>query len=238
MIKILLVDDHPAICFALKVLLEKNPDFIVTTSSGENLLALLHREQPSLLILDLELKNADGLDLLPRIKHHFPALRVLVYTNQPAGIYALRTLKAGASGFINKSLALERVEPVCQLLLDGYHCFPEETFTKIVEATEIKHDTRALLASFSDREIAVLNYLKQGKSNKEIADRLALSNKTISTYKARMMKKAALRILNNFSILLILQSQRRESRYLYPAFLYCLYRVRHATGGIPSPAGA
>ena len=103
MIKILLVDDHPAICFALKVLLEKNPDFIVTTSSGENLLALLHREQPSLLILDLELKNADGLDLLPRIKHHFPALRVLVYTNQPAGIYALRTLKAGASGFINKS---------------------------------------------------------------------------------------------------------------------------------------
>lgn len=190
MTKILLVDDHPAICFALKVLLEKNPDFIVTTSSGENLLALLHQEQPSLLILDLELKNADGLDLLPRIKHHFPALRVLVYTNQPAGIYALRTLKAGASGFINKSLALERVEPVCQLLLDGYHCFPEETFTKIVEATEIKHDSRALLASFSDREIAVLNYLKQGKSNKEIADRLALSNKTISTYKARMMKKS------------------------------------------------
>lgn len=190
----------------------------MTTSSGENLLALLHREQPSLLILDLELKNADGLDLLPRIKHHFPALRVLVYTNQPAGIYALRTLKAGASGFINKSLALERVEPVCQLLLDGYHCFPEETFTKIVEATEIQHDTRELLASFSDREIAVLNYLKQGKSNKEIADRLALSNKTISTYKARMMKKAALCILNNFSILLILQSQRRESRYLYPAF--------------------
>ena len=189
MTKILLVDDHPAICFALKVLLEKNPDFIVTTSSGENLLALLHREQPSLLILDLELKNADGLDLLPRIKHHFPALRVLVYTNQPAGIYALRTLKAGASGFINKSLALERVEPVCQLLLDGYHCFPEETFTKIVEATEIQHDTRALLASFSDREIAVLNYLKQGKSNKEIADRLALSNKTISAHKSNIFSK-------------------------------------------------
>ncbi|WP_336340592.1 response regulator [Enterobacter cloacae] len=60
MTKILLVDDHPAICFALKVLLEKNPDFIVTTSSGENLLALLHREQPSLLILDLELKTPTG----------------------------------------------------------------------------------------------------------------------------------------------------------------------------------
>ncbi|MCY0772582.1 response regulator transcription factor [Enterobacter cloacae complex sp. 2022EL-00788] len=190
MTKILLVDDHPAICFALRVLLEKNPDFTVTTSSGENLLALLHREQPSLLILDLELKNADGLDLLPRIKHHFPALRVLVYTNQPAGVYALRTLRAGASGFINKSLALERVEPACQLLLDGYHCFPEETFAKAAEATEVKPDARALLSRFSDREIAVLNYLKQGSSNKEIADRLALSNKTISTYKARMMKKS------------------------------------------------
>ncbi|WP_368547402.1 response regulator [Klebsiella pneumoniae] len=190
MTKILLVDDHPAICFALKVLLEKTPDFIVTTSSGENLLALLHRELPSLLILDLELKNTDGLDLLPRIKHHFPALRVLVYTNQPERIYALRTLKAGASGFINKSLALDRVEPVCQLLLDGYHCFPEETLTHIVEAAEVRNDPQALLASFSDREIAVLNYLRQGKSNKEIAERLALSNKTISTYKARMMKKS------------------------------------------------
>ncbi|MEH0887025.1 response regulator transcription factor [Enterobacter sp. UNJFSC 003] len=190
MTKILLVDDHPAICFALKVLLEKNPDFTVTTSSGENLLALLHRELPSLLILDLELKNADGLDLLPRIKHHFPALKVLVYTNHPAGIYALRTLKAGASGFINKSLALDRVEPVCQLLLDGYHCFPEETLTHVVEAAEVKNDPQTLLASFSDREIAVLNYLRQGKSNKEVAERLALSNKTISTYKARMMKKS------------------------------------------------
>ncbi|MCW9446065.1 response regulator transcription factor [Klebsiella oxytoca] len=190
MTKILLVDDHPAICFALKVLLERNPDFTVTTSSGENLLALLHRELPSLLILDLELKNADGLDLLPRIKHHFPALRVLVYTNQPAGIYALRTLKAGAYGFINKSLSLDRVEPICQLLLDGYHCFPEVTLNHVVEATEVKSNPQALLASFSDREIAVLNYLRQGKRNKEIAERLALSNKTISTYKARMMKKS------------------------------------------------
>ncbi len=76
----ILVDDHPAICFCAQGAAGKNPDFIVTTSSGENLLALLHREQPSLLILDLELKNADGLDLLPRIKHHFPAL-------QGAGLY-------------------------------------------------------------------------------------------------------------------------------------------------------
>ena len=190
MMKILLVDDHPAICFALKVLLDKNPSFTVTTSSGENLLALLHREQPSLLILDLELKNADGLDLLPRIKHHFPSLKVLVYTNQPAGVYALRTLQAGASGFINKSLALERVEPICQLLLDGYHCFPDGMLAGVAELSEEKQDAQTLLARFSDREIAVLNYLKQGDSNKEIADRLALSNKTISTYKARMMKKS------------------------------------------------
>ncbi|WP_116342140.1 response regulator transcription factor [Enterobacter cloacae] len=190
MTKILLVDDHPAICFALKVLLDKNPAFTVTTSSGENLLALLHRELPSLLILDLELKNADGLDLLPRIRHHFPALRVLVYTNQPAAVYAPRTLQAGASGFINKSLALERIEPVCQLLLDGYYCFPEGMFASMAEKSVEKHEAQTLLARFSDRDLAVLNYLKQGESNKEVADRLALSNKTISTYKARMMKKS------------------------------------------------
>jgi len=189
MTAILLVDDHPAICFALKVLLERHTEFSVTTSPGDNLIAQLHREKPELLILDLELKKANGLDLLPRIRQHFPHLKVLVFTNQPAGIYALRTLQAGANGFISKNLPLESVEPVCSLILNGYQCFPEGTLPRTAGVSPQQDGPDTPLARFSDREISVLNYLKQGKTNKEIADLLSLSNKTISTYKVRMLKK-------------------------------------------------
>lgn len=136
MISILLVDDHPAICFALKVLLEKHGDMIVSTSTGENLLSQLHQQRPELLILDLELKHADGLDLLPRIKTHFPELKILVFTSQSAGIYALRTLHAGAQGFINKNMPLENVEPLCRLIMAGYQCFPEGTLFKATLVNE------------------------------------------------------------------------------------------------------
>lgn len=189
MVSVLIVDDHPAIGFALKVLLEKGDAFSVTLSGGENLLAQLHQLRPQLMILDLELKHADGLDLLPRIKQHFPALQVLIFTSQPAAIYALRTFHAGASGFINKSLPLEHIAPLCQLISAGYQCFPEGTLTRAAVVAESHESPDMLLARLSDREIAVLNFLRLGRSNKEIADTLALSNKTISTYKARMLQK-------------------------------------------------
>lgn len=189
MVSVLIVDDHPAIGFALKVLLEKAGAFCVTLSGGENLLAQLHQLRPQLMILDLELKHADGLDLLPRVKQHFPELRVLIFTSQPAGIYGARTFHAGASGFISKSLPLEHIAPLCQLISAGYQCFPEGTLVRAAAVAESAEPRAALLARLSDREIAVLNFLRQGRSNKEIADTLSLSNKTISTYKARMLQK-------------------------------------------------
>lgn len=197
---ILLVDDHPAICFALKVLLEKNASFVVASSSGDNLIGQLHRDPPDLLILDLELSHADGLDLMPRIKSRFPALKVLIFTNHPAHLYATRCLQAGADGFINKGLPLETIEPLCHLLLAGYQCFPDGVLRRPPPGEEA--DAAALLARFSDREIAVLHDLKQGKTNKAIAERLALSNKTISTYKTRMMNKCGFTQLSQLLALL------------------------------------
>lgn len=180
MISILLADDHPAICFALKVLLEKHGDMIVTTSTGEKLLTQLHQQRPDLLILDLELKHADGLDLLPRIKQHFPDLKILVFTSQSAGLYALRTLQAGA-------------------------------LFKAASVNEKSAASESLSSRFSDREIAVLNYLKQGKSNKEIADLLMLSNKTISTYKTRMLQKCGCDDLNQLISLIFRESDNENT---------------------------
>ncbi|WP_300004723.1 response regulator transcription factor [uncultured Cedecea sp.] len=196
MVSILIVDDHPAICFALKVLLEKEKAFQVNISNGENVLKEIYQYSPKLLILDLELTHGSGLDLLPKIKRHFPALNILIFTSQPASLYALRTLQAGASGYINKNTSLEYVEPLCQLIIKGYQCFPEGVIYRenILQGERSVSDTP--LALLSDREITVLNFLKQGKSNMEIAGLLSLSNKTISTYKVRILQKCGCDDLN------------------------------------------
>ncbi|EIE0340243.1 response regulator transcription factor [Salmonella enterica] len=189
MATILLVDDHPAICFAVKVAFEKQTNFHVTTSNGERLLQQIHRDNPDLLLLDLELNGSDGLDRLPRIKQHFPTLKILIYTNQPAAHYARRTLLAGADGFVNKSLDLDDLMSSCGLILAGYHCFPKEVMETLLNSERQPQSADSLLSRLSDRELTVLHYLKRGKTNKQIADSLLLSNKTISTYKIRMIKK-------------------------------------------------
>lgn len=202
MAAILLVDDHPAIRFALKVTLEKEANFEISTSGGEQLLLQIRRDNPELLLLDLELNGSDGLDSLPRIKQHFPALKILIYTSQPASLYARRTLHAGADGFVNKSLDLDALVAACRLVLAGYHCFPPEVMTGLRESERSSDLPEALLSRLSDRELTVLRALKRGKTNKQIADSLQLSNKTVSTYKIRMMKKCGVERLESLYALL------------------------------------
>ncbi|CAM4041604.1 response regulator transcription factor [Rahnella bruchi] len=196
MIPILLVDDHPAICFALKITLENKGDFCVTSSNGDRLLQQIHQSTPDLLLLDLELNGSDGLDMLPRIKQHFPNLKILIYTNQSAEVYAQRTLEAGADGFVNKNIDLEELDPICRLILANYHFFPAEVMGFIRQKLQSPQPQDNLLSRLSDRELTVLQYLRRGKTNKQIADILLLSHKTISTYKVRMLEKCNVKSLD------------------------------------------
>ncbi|HEY1843787.1 MAG TPA: response regulator transcription factor [Buttiauxella sp.] len=202
MASVLLVDDHPAICFAIKVTFEKYTDFQVTTSDGNRLLQQIHQDKPDLLLLDLELNGSDGLDSLPRIKQHFPALKILIYTNQPAALYARRTLLAGADGYVNKSQDLDVLTAACRLVLAGYRCFPDSVISASDESERVTPTPEALLSRLSDRELTVLRSLKRGRTNKQIADGLLLSNKTISTYKMRMLKKCGVEHLEQLYALL------------------------------------
>ncbi|MCT4713423.1 response regulator transcription factor, partial [Enterobacteriaceae bacterium H18W14] len=129
----------------VKVTLEKDITFQVATSGGERLLQHIRRENPDLLILDLELNGIDGLDSLPRIKLHYPALKILIYTNQPASLYARRTLLAGADGFVNKSLDLDALMAACRLILEGYHCFPSGVMAMLSESEQPEKTPVALL---------------------------------------------------------------------------------------------
>jgi len=194
---ILVIDDHPAICFAVKAVLEKEPGFTVATSRGGQVLSQLHQHAPQLLILDIALENEDGLLLLPRIREHYPNCKVLIHSGLPAQSYAGRALQAGADGFISKQTSLLHLLPACHLLLNGYTVFP--TGNALQSLSDNTRDPRQLLAKFSNRELVVLRLLQEGKSHKAIADQLALSHKTVSTYKARILEKSAARSIEQLT---------------------------------------
>uniref|UniRef100_UPI0035C6B291 response regulator n=1 Tax=Serratia quinivorans TaxID=137545 RepID=UPI0035C6B291 len=183
----LIIDDHPAICFAVKAILAPlGNNSIITATNGMAALAKIKELQPQLVILDIMLNKMDGLQILQHIRQMNSSIKVVVYSSLPAEIYAERTWRAGACGFFSKEQDLSQLVPLCQVVLQGYHCFPKGTFTSLLNAPTQNED---LMDRLSDRELTVLRYLSEGLSNKEIADRLLLSNKTISTYKTRLIDK-------------------------------------------------
>lgn len=189
----LIVDDHPAIGFAVKAILAPLGDnTIISATDGISALAQIKEKQPQLVILDIMLNKMDGLQILQHLRQLENPGKVIIYTSLPAETYAERAWRAGASGFFGKDQDISQLASMCQLVLQGYHCFPDfmtEALQRVVEPEE--KDKRAL-ARLSDRELTVLRYLSEGLSNKDIADRLILSNKTISTYKSRLMEKLQL----------------------------------------------
>lgn len=186
---IVVIDDHPAICFAVKALLAPlTENEIRTATSGITALTCIKKHQPNLVILDIMLNKMDGFQVLRHIRQLMPDVQVVVYTSLSADIYAARALRAGAAAFLSKEADIRQLVPLCQLVLQGYVCFPQNTLTTKTAcvAGAPENDPLSLL---SDREVTVLRYLASGMSNKEIADRLLLSNKTISTYKRRLLDK-------------------------------------------------
>ncbi|HHQ6615159.1 TPA: response regulator [Serratia fonticola] len=183
----LIVDDHPAICFAVKAILSSlGNDSIQTATNGLDAMARIRENTPQLVILDIMLNKMDGLQILQHIRQVDSAIKVVVYTSLPTGSYAERALRAGASGFFNKDQDISQLAPLCQLVLQGYACFPQITLMPLLNSPQKSENN---LTNLSNRELTVLRYLSEGLSNKEIADRLILSNKTISTYKTRLMEK-------------------------------------------------
>lgn len=186
---ILVVDDHPAICYALKIYLEAEKDLcVMTTTDGGAVMALIRQHPVDLVILDIALLRLDGLDLLARIKHCRPATRVLMLSGLAADKYARRSLLAGADGFLSKQHLLSAIRAAVRLLLEGYSCFPADCLRS--DSSRPARRGSALLSHLSNREITVLRYLAEGKTNKQIGELLQLSNKTVSTYKARLLEKS------------------------------------------------
>ena len=186
--KILIIDDHPVTRYAVGALLAREGYLVLGEAADGPLgLQLAHDLSPDLVIVDLGLPGLDGLEVIARLRAQGPASRILVLSAMPAATYARRSLRAGAHGFVPKEADSRDLTAAAQAILGGYCFFPFEALSSA--SIEPAPDDASLLAQLSNRELAVLKQLARGVSNKAIAEALCLSNKTISTYKARLLVK-------------------------------------------------
>ena len=190
MIRILLVDDHNIVRDGLKRILSATTDLAVMgeAASGEAALALVKANDYDLAMLDMSMPGLSGVDLIKRLKLEKPKLRILVLSMHGEQQYAARALKAGASGYLSKDSASELLlGALRKIAAGGVHIGDAAAASLLQSGDKPGHET------LSDREFEVLRLLVDGLGPTEIAERLHLSVKTVSTHKTRILEKLNVR---------------------------------------------
>lgn len=191
--RVLVVDDHAVFRKGLRQVLVETfaGAYVGEAATQHEALALADREPWDLVLLDLSLQGRDGLELLRELKKRWPRMPVLVVSMQDEREYAVRVLRAGAAGYVAKTAAADELPPAIRAVLSGGTYVTPAVGAELAAAVAGKR-AEAPHAALSDRELQVLRMIGSGKSVKQIAAELALSEKTISTYRTRLLDKLAL----------------------------------------------
>ena len=194
MIRILIADDHAIVRKGLKqILLEQYPSALIgEASDAETLIAVSISEQWDVVICDINMPGRSGLDALSQIKQACPGLPVLIMSMYPEDQYALRVLKAGASGYLGKETIHDDIVKAIETVRLGRRFITPAIAERLADAFDTD-TTRQLHETLSDREFDVMKLLSAGKSVTEIGEQLSLSTTTISTYRFRIMEKMNMR---------------------------------------------
>lgn len=189
MYRALVVDDHPFIRATVCMLLSRERvEVIGQADNGIDAVMLAREHHPDVVILDLLIPGLDGLEVIARINTMPSPIKVVVLTSQLTENYSLRCMKAGAHGFVSKTEDLQTLGKAVMTVLSGYTYFPEVALSS-VNRRDLEADEAQALASLTNRELIILQHLARGMSNKAIGEAMLLSNKTISTYKVRLIEK-------------------------------------------------
>jgi DNA-binding NarL/FixJ family response regulator len=198
-IRIFLADDHAVLRAGLKALLNAEPDMEVVGEAGDGHSCIQAATQlrPDVILLDINMPHCNGLEALAVLRHQTPQSRVLVLTMHDDAGYLRQVLATGGAGYVLKQAADTELLTAIRTVYNG-GVFLHPAHTKILFEDALPAPSPATpmdtpLARLSDRELEVLRLIAFGHANKEIADTLYLSVKTVETYKARLMEKLDLR---------------------------------------------
>ncbi|WP_179375008.1 response regulator [Winogradskyella wichelsiae] len=190
MINILIVDSHPIVRTGLELFLTNKPDLKVIGSlgSGIEIFEFVRRHKVDVIISEIDLPELNGITALRAIKKENKSVQVLMFSHQPEEIYAISTIKAGASGYLNKGASMEEIETAIRRISNGETSLSEK-MDKHFRYEDTRKSRSRMFKKLSTREVEVLKLLSIGRKNKEIAQELDINEKTVSTYKARLFKK-------------------------------------------------
>jgi len=206
-LRILVVDDHPIVRQGLKQTLADAPDVaeIAEAATPQQALDLVRSRTWDAVILDIGLPGRGGLEVLKDIKREVPRLPVLILSMHPEDQYAVRAVRAGAAGYLWKGAATENLIHAVRKVAAGGRYISAELAERLAIEMTVDLD-RPLHESLSDREFEVLRSIASGQTVGDIADRLSLSVKTVSTYRTRILEK--MRLKNNAELMRYVLSNR------------------------------
>ena len=190
MIKVLMVDDHIMVREGIKRIIDdtKDIDIVAEAASGEEALKALNNIGVDIVLLDISMPGKNGIQTLKEIKKHNPTMKVLMLSMHAEEQYAMRAIKAGASGYLTKDSASDKLVTAIRKIEQGRKHISPEVAELLV--TDIYHNEEKDLHSLlSDREFEILKCIIKGDSLKKIASNLSISDKTVSTYRSRLLKK-------------------------------------------------
>jgi two-component system invasion response regulator UvrY len=193
-IRILISDDHAIVREGIKQILADTNDLVVAgeATNGHEVIEHVRKEDWGLVLLDLAMPGKDGLETLKEIKREKPKLPVLVLSIYPEEQYAVRALKAGASGYLTNESAPEELIAAIRKVSQGGKYISASLAEKLASHLEVDVD-KPVHETLSDREYQVMLLIASGKTVKEIADEMCLSVKTVSTYRVRALSKMGMK---------------------------------------------
>lgn len=191
-----MVDDHPIVRLGIRQMIGTEPDLEICgeTGSAQEALQLARTLKPDLALIDLSLEEGTALGLIRELRQSVPGIELLVLSMHDETLYAERVLRAGARGYIMKQAAIDGlVDAIRQVASGGVYISPKMTQHVLEQFRDSTAGPAGLMANLTDRELEVFNLIGHGKSTAEIAAELAVSVKTIETYRANIKSKLKLK---------------------------------------------
>lgn len=195
-VRIVIIDDHPMVRAGLSLRIQAEKNLIVCgfAESEEEGLQVIKSSQPDLAIVDISLKNSNGIELTKQIKSHFPKVRVLVISGFQESLYAERALRAGAYGYVNKQESEEKIIEAIQTVANGER-YVSAALAQRLMMQAVTGDTpdNTPAEKLTDRELEIFRLIGQGHATGEIAQQLYLSTRTIDSHRDNIKRKLAVK---------------------------------------------